>query len=97
MGCSFGTFTLPALMLKRRVVAVDPNLRALKLLAKSVAENRFNVQQLSLVHNAVSDAYRELFLHVPDQSNVGGALVGLYCPILSRVCKSVFCKRFFPA
>lgn len=74
VGSHFGTFTLPALMLGgHRVVAVDPNVRALKLLLKSAVENRFDTRLLTLVQNAVSDSYEELFLWVPEASNVGGA------------------------
>lgn len=74
IGCNIGTHTLPALLIGRRVVALDPNLKALRRLARSIRENRFQSSLVSLVFNGVSDRYEQMFLSDgANRANRGGA------------------------
>ncbi|XP_052774329.1 uncharacterized protein LOC128212956 [Mya arenaria] len=71
IGSNIGVYSLFIASLGVEVIAVEPVVANLVLLYKSVKAGRFR-KNVTLVNNAVSDKYEQLFMDIPE-GNIGGA------------------------
>lgn len=74
VGCNIGLFTLSGALNGYRVLSVDAMNSSLQLLATSLTF--YNVTPMvTLVHNAISDAHRDVILQVRLPNNIGASWV----------------------